>query len=436
MTELGPALASQAGEQRLALEAVLAERFGIALSAYSPHLVASLLAELPESLGPQDPEILATILSTCSIGETTFLRHPEQFGVLDELLRKGDVSSPAARDLVLWSAGCASGEEAYSLAAVALATRGPGARVLATDVNPAAIARARAGRYRLWSLRGLDPEKLPGWLRVQGLEVEVAPELRALVEPRILNLATDPYPDAVDVAFCRNVLIYFHPNAVRHFYRCLARSLRPGGLLFIGYVDPPPEDLSCWREEHVGTTRYFRRLASLHASPEPPPRAPAPRRPGVGTPRRRLAREAVEAPAREEALPAPPFAQELATARGLAAQLRFREALVVLERLRAEDPLAVEPHVLGAMIADEAGWTEEALTAARRACFLAPDALVGRFLLASCLRNAGEAGLARRRLEEVREALAAEPDLTAALPHGEGLTGHQLRRIIDVQLGS
>lgn len=399
--------------RRAQLAALLAERFGIELESYSPRLVELLLDRLPADLGRSDPTTLETVLAACSIGETTFLRHPEHFELLAALV--GELR-PQGRPLRVWSAGCASGEEAWSAAAVLRRAGIAELEVLGSDVNPCAIARARDARYRLWSLRGLSRDLLPAWLRVHDLEVEVDPSLREFVRFDVRNLARDDFPTELDVVLCRNVLLYFRPEAAARVYARLAGCVRPQGLLLTGYVDPAPEH-PAWRAEERDGVRFYRRAraeaaASTRARPRPLRAADAPSN-GPGTP-------AIE-----------PL---LALARGLAAQRAFDAALAALEEAALAAPLAVEPHALAALVADEAGRTDLALAAARRAAFLAPEEPVLEFLVAVCRLRSGARGLGRQGLIRAQARLESFADPAAPLPYGEGLTGAQLRRMIDVQL--
>jgi len=106
---------------------------------------------------------------------------------------------------------------------------------------------------------------------------------------------------------------------------------------------------------------------------------------------------------------------------------------VLLQEMAREYPLAVEAHVLSAMVADEAGLAFAALESARRAYFLAPEEPVTAFLLAICLDNTGDRGQAERRVVEARRGLDRVADPRLPLPHGEGMTALQLRRAIDAR---
>jgi chemotaxis protein methyltransferase CheR len=390
-----------------------AARFGLDLARYPAPQVHALLAVLADAEATHDVEALARIASVCCIGETTFLRHPEHFAALGRLVAGASIGE-ARRPLQAWSAGCATGEEAYSLAAV-LGAHPAGVRVLGTDLNATAIAHARAGKYGRWSLRGVDPAAVESWLSLHDLGATVSPELSTRVELAVHNLVTDRYPEGLDVVFCRNVLLYFDADAAEAVIARMYSSLRPGGVLFLGYFDPSPGNGAPFVEERSLAVRYFRKPVALHAPP-PLPVLPAPAIP--------VAPVAI--------VPAPVQLRErLATARGLSDRGARGEALRLLAEACREHPLEVEPHVLTAMIAEEEGLSPLSLEAARRAYFLAPDEPVTAFWLGVCLDRAGDVRQARLRFRQALGALERYLDPSRPLPHGEGITASMLRRMID-----
>src|SRR5579883_507446 len=215
---------------------------------------------------------LDELCDEATVGETYFFREPEQFEflrrhALPELLwRRGERHA-----MRLWSAGCASGEEAWSLAML-LEQEGLGGRshVLATDISRAALARALRGVYGRWSLRGEAAARARPWLRAAerergGPTFAVDERLRRLVAFDYLNLASDAYPAiargafSLDVVLCRNVLIYFDRDIVARVVRRLYDSLADGGWLVLASTDPSPLPLAPFHGVMTAGGMFYRR---------------------------------------------------------------------------------------------------------------------------------------------------------------------------------
>ena len=150
------------------------------------------------------------------------------------------------RRLRIWSAGCSSGEESYSIAMTVLeALPDPDrwdVRILATDLDSEVLQRARRGIYPEERTRGLSAQRLQRFFtdrqEAGGLCRQVNPEVAALVTFKQLNLIhTLPMKGPLDVIFCRNVVIYFDKDTQRELFSRLAPLQRPGDLLFLGHSE-------------------------------------------------------------------------------------------------------------------------------------------------------------------------------------------------------
>jgi chemotaxis protein methyltransferase CheR len=223
-----------------AVGAVLADAFGISLSSGLSTTLEGGLAGAAAALGvappalaervvARDPAALQALVEHAVVTETFFWRHHDQLAALSALAAR------APGPLSIWSAGCASGEEPYSVAMVLLEAgrRAVGDRILATDVSERMLAAARSATYGAWTMRHLPAPLARRWIPGG----RVAEAVRARVELRRHNLVADPPPGAFDVVLCRNVLIYFDPAVAAAVVRGLAEAVRPGGLLVLGPVE-------------------------------------------------------------------------------------------------------------------------------------------------------------------------------------------------------
>jgi chemotaxis methyl-accepting protein methylase len=201
-----------------------------------------------------DPAAFQALLDCVTVQESGFFRHPEQFAALGR-----EVLPALEGPVVVWSAGCGNGQEAYSLAMELAASGRPDWEVLATDISTAAVARARAGRYSTAELAGLPPAHRHR-LRPAGDRWEVDPALRRRVRVERADLTTHlPAPTGrCQVVFCRNVLIYLTREAAGSFLDRLAGWLAPGGLVFLGYSEAVLSPTARLTVERVGPAHALR----------------------------------------------------------------------------------------------------------------------------------------------------------------------------------
>ncbi|MGH9524825.1 MAG: CheR family methyltransferase [Terriglobales bacterium] len=176
--------------------------------------------------------------------ETSFFRYPEMFrafetSVLPRMQLRKRWSEP--RTLRVWSAGCSTGEEPYSIAmSISDALEFSDTwdiQILATDVSRRALQAAEAGRYSRRALASLKPERIAAHFTPNGDEYVVRPKLREWIDFVPLNLAQMIYMGRFDCIFCMNVLIYFSAELRVNLIRRFARYLEPGGYLFLGHAE-------------------------------------------------------------------------------------------------------------------------------------------------------------------------------------------------------
>jgi chemotaxis protein methyltransferase CheR len=381
-----------------------------------------------EALGP---ELLAQLCDVLTVQESFFFREQAKLDLVRHEVLPPLRAAPE-RTVRVWSAGCARGEEAYTLAAL-LVDAGLGARatVLGTDVSAAAVRAAEGATYSRWSLRGLDDDVIARCFTIERAGWRVREHLRAPVRFRQHNLLDDP-PEAegFDLVLCRNVLIYLTPEAVGQVARRLLSALVPGGWLVTSSSDPllhGVEGLEVVVTPHgVAYRRPLAAAAALQpALPESPmavPRGrvvsgratvPAPdagqqldaaeRALDLGDPRtaQRLA---------EDVLAADPSARAHALViRALGEQGRVREAVLLAARAVQAHPLDTDSRLLQAVLLLETD-AVAAAAAARQAVYLDPRHPLGHALLARCHEALGDdRGAARARRSAARLLADQEP---------------------------
>jgi chemotaxis protein methyltransferase CheR len=184
------------------------------------------------------------LLNLITIPETYFFRDPAQFRALERFVIPEIVkrkSYPGA-SLRIWSAGCSTGEEPYTIAMIlAVGMVDMPVQILATDVSHDALKAARQGIYTSRSVRDMPQEYLNRFFSKEGDKYFLDESIKHMVEFRYFNLVTEPYPlmemSGWDIIFCRNVTIYFQAEATRKVIHNFSRSLREGGYLFAGYSE-------------------------------------------------------------------------------------------------------------------------------------------------------------------------------------------------------
>jgi len=244
--------------------------------------------EILRRAAARDVDVVHALCQAVSVGETYFFRHPEHFrwlaaSFLPEQLEAGRTAIRA------WSAGCATGEEPYSIAACLLdllpSPRTVRVEVLGTDLLERNLVAARAGEYGSWSRRPSGPLLHPIFEDAGRERVRIAPVVREATRFGEHNLLDDP-PGEFDLIFCRNVLVYFSAEAVRTAVGHLARALNPGGALVLGSMDvsdvPPglvragPAELQIFLEVSTEVTAAAPARAAIPARREQPVRRAPP----------------------------------------------------------------------------------------------------------------------------------------------------------------
>ncbi|NBD12104.1 CheR family methyltransferase [Corallococcus silvisoli] len=273
------------------LSSLLLERAGLKITLDGYHSLRLALSTRMPALGLSDPEKylqklmsasgeeeLRALLPLVTVGHTEFFRDAKQFraleqSVLPEMLAR---ARREMRRVSIWSAGCATGEEPYSLALVmaelgALAVE---VDLWATDLNLAAVEAARQGRFSTRRAMAIGPERLQRFFRSVEDGYEASPILREYIRFDGQNLAAPVFdkvsPASLDLILCRNVIIYFDLPTIRGLMDRFLAALRPGGLLFLGYSESLFKVYDRFEMIEVDGAFVYRR--PLGERPLPPPR--------------------------------------------------------------------------------------------------------------------------------------------------------------------
>lgn len=460
------------------LESVAAE-FGLAGAA---ECMRWLLA------APLDRVQVETLASHLTIGETYFYRDSAVFVALEREVLPALIAARRAAGLLhlrIWSAGCCTGEEPYSVA-VLLNRLIPDIEqwtitLLATDINPHFLAKAALGDYREWSFRGAPTGFRETYFEPSGAgDYALAPRIRRLVSFAYLNLVDDVYPaldnntNAMDVVFCRNVLMYFEADTMRAVLGKLRRALTDGGWLvvsptevnatmFSGFVpvdfanailcrkDAPPATSAeapappAWAERAEVVPPLAPTVdagaGEPYAAAEPEPLArqrpkctTPPAAPGVGESYRQALAcytQGDYAAAVAALADAPGDVPSLTLAtRACANQGQFDEACHWCAAAVAVDKLNPGLRYLLASVLSEQGRGEAAVAALKQALYLDQDFVLAHFALGNLYRRLELRAAAARHFANARALLAGYPP-HQLLPDAEGLTAGRLLDIID-----
>jgi chemotaxis protein methyltransferase CheR len=423
---------------------------------------------LSAQLTPDEMDILVSHLA---IHETYFWREPQVFDalvaqVLPALVRARENSD---KRIKIWSAGCASGEEPYSIA-IALHRAIPALKdwqitILATDIDPRILRKAKAGVYRKWSLRNAPPWLKEGYFdcKKDGM-FEILPEIRRMVTFACLNLAQDIYPipqnntHAMDIIFCRNVLMYFAPERAKHIGLGLYRSLVEDGWLMVGASELSqflfPQFASV---KFPGAIAYRKETKWAHLADVYPYESPLQGefQAGVesavwpfqfkgdekilatGNPtlppdenaavfRQTERASSLEKKEKTEAGTLPVKAHLI---RALADQGKPGEALALCAEALAADKLDPGLHFLQASILQELNRIDEACVSLKRTLYLDQNFLLAHFALGNLGLRQGNKRAAKKHFENVL-ALLKGNRTEDILPESEWLTAGRFREII------
>lgn len=215
---------------------------------------------------------LQKLLQFLTVGETFFFRYQGHFEALAKNTLAGLLQYPAKKSLRIWSAGCSTGEEPYSIA-MALMEAVPDwkkrdIRIFATDINNRSLKRAKEGVFSTWKMRVTPPSYQEKYFTAIGESYLVNEEVKSLVDFFHCNLQTLTTPGQFfDIIFCRNVLIYFTSATTKMVVEMFANSLNPGGYLYLGHSETLVNVSSKFDRYSQAGSFYYRKKTAAVATP-------------------------------------------------------------------------------------------------------------------------------------------------------------------------
>jgi len=356
--------------------------------------------------------------------ETYFFRDRGQFKLLREALLPELIEARrSSKILRLWSAGCSTGEEPYSLS-ILLRQLLPDwdtwqIQILGTDVNEVALRQARKGLYSPWSFRMVDPSVQRDFFHPQGQYWQIDPQIQRPVTFFKLNLVGDNCANAiqnfgkVDLILCRNVFVYFEKPYIVQVLRKFYQSLKPGGYLITAHAELQglildefqpaifPESV-VYRRPKPSARSFSRAVAlpgpRLTSPPPPEPRYPVPNPDRL--PRRSTGPLPQISPLSTAAGPAAPNStseeranaihRSLKEARRLVSQKAYNEALKKVRQFAADDPKNFEAHYLMAEIHANLGQYDKATHHCQKALEIDSLSIQPYYLLLQIAEETGD----------------------------------------------
>jgi len=450
-------------------------------------LTAYLLLLMSPPLSKERMKLLAGALT---VGETYFLRDPKSYRVFEEELLPAVISARRGKDktIRIWSAGCSSGEEPYSLA-ILLNRALPDladwkVTILASDINAQALERARRGIYSKWSFRNAPPWLMEYFTREPDGKYGIVPRIREMVRFVQLNLA-DPagggsaLTTGMDFIFCRNVMLYFHAAQIEKSIARFHNSLNQEGWLFVGPTEVNHQSVPGFTCQHYDGALVLKKSAESRKPQRltrQPPRTPQttaasaalPLPAATPAPTARPVRGRPETappspPERPQALPAgdsrgcleraralyqagryeqaalealcAPDSEQQPENLALAARAwanigRYAEARESCERALALDRLSAQNHYLFSIILDHLGDADGAVSSLRRALYIDHDFLIAYFALGSLCRQRGEQREAEQSFANAMRLLRRR-DPHEVLPEADGMTAGRLLQLVE-----
>lgn len=377
------------------------------------------------------------LVDLITIGETYFFRNQDQFRVLQETILPQLIAQRRQQDcrfLRIWSAGCSTGEEPYSIA-ILLRELIPDIEtwnitIIGTDLKMANLDFARKGVYREHSFRMETRSDVKGkWFTPQGRHYELNADIRRMVTFAPLNLINDEYPSLhnglmnFDMIICRNVTIYFEEAVTRQVVKKFHQALTENGWLVVGHAEPMINTHNEFAPRNFENAIFYQKISE--------------QRPDFNMHRTQTMRMVPQqivadaAPVKEAPLPL------LVQAKSAADRADWKQAMDLLQKAEKEAAIRMQPqlHYLKALVLTQTQDNEGALNSLRKAIYCDPNFALAHYALGEMYEKRGELREARRHWN-LAQASIRELDPTTSLPLDDELTIEMFKDLLDYRLNT
>lgn len=397
-------------------------------------------------------ELWQKLVQSLTVGETYFYRNQAHVQALTNYVLPRLIEArrkTGQKFLRLWSAGCATGEEPYTLAML-LRDLIPdidtwSITLLATDVNADYLKRAREGLYRAHSFRGETPDWLQKrWFTPKDNGFLLRPVIRDMVTFAPLNLIQDEYPSAhnntlsLDIILCRNVTIYFDRDDTQRVVDRFFNSLVDGGWLVVGHSEPQPGVYGQFVMHTLENSILYQKDSPAVVEPK------IDLKPAVHIESVRVAeKQWMDAPSAVvqtvelKAPPAPPAEYQTLDVWSLAQEAANREnwdeAFRLLDEAQGNNVLQPHIHYLRALVQMQKGDLQSSLASLRQSIYCDPGFALAHYMMGDLHEKAGDRDEAARHWRRARKALFGL-DPNQPLTFSEDLTVEMLNGLLDYRL--
>jgi chemotaxis protein methyltransferase CheR len=415
----------------------------------APHLARRGLSDCASYLGLlRDPAggaaELDDLIKDLTIGETFFFRHVELFEALRSIVLPDLIArNRSQRRLRIWSAGCATGAEPYSLAIIlrrdlAHSLAGWDVSIVGTDINRGFLAAASEGVFEEWAFRATPDEVRRDCFTKVGRKWALQPQFKEGVSYQYHNLVTHPFPSlinnlfAFDLILCRNVMIYFNEELMRRVLSGFHQSLVEGGWLLVGHAEPNVQLFQAFRAVNApGGPVFYQKGTDTKPSSVTPYSVPSPEysAPSIeySVPStRRAAPPACPDPVVPHKEPEPDI--KLAAVRALADRGSWEEALNGCDRLLETDRLNPAVHFYHGLVLEQIGRHDAAEESLRKAIYLNRRFVLAHYYLGLLQQKGHRADLAAQTFRNVLR-LLEQLDAGHVFEDGDGITAAELAKL-------